>query len=153
MSLVGDDNSDDRYTQIAKQIIPIISNKEQRVIIYVDFVKDAAPLAISLRQAGYSTCSYHGQKMSANDKLESMDSWRSGTVKIMVCTTAFGMGIDQPDVEIVIRIGCPPTLESMVQEFGRAGRDGRPAQGMFIVVFTQVNYVTMKCRSSFLSRK
>ena len=68
--------------------------------------------------------------MSANDKLESIDSWRKGTVKIMVSTTAFGMGIDQPYVEIVIRIGCPPTLESMVQEFGRAGRDGRPAQGM-----------------------
>jgi len=78
--------------------------------------------------------------MSANDKLESIDNWRNGTVKIMVCTTAFGMGIDQPDVEIVIRIGCPPTLESMVQEFGRAGRDGRPAQGMFIVVHTHVNY-------------
>lgn len=130
MHLLGEDKRDDRYTQIAKQIMPVIPSKEQRALIYVDFVKDAAPLAICLRQAGYNTCSYHGQKMSANDKLESIDSWRTGTVKIMVCTTAFGMGIDQPDVEIVIRIGCPPTLESMVQEFGRAGRDGRPAQGM-----------------------
>ena len=92
--------------------------------------------------------------MSANDKLESIDNWRNGTVKIMVCTTAFGMGIDQPDVEIVIRIGCPPTLESMVQEFGRAGKDGRQAQGTFIVVRTHVhvNYV-IKCRNSILSRK
>lgn len=48
----------------------------------------------------------------------------------MVCTTAFGMGIDQPDVDTVIRIGCPPTIESMVQEFSRGGRDGRQAQGM-----------------------
>jgi superfamily II DNA helicase RecQ len=67
--------------------------------------------------------------MSAHDKLESLESWQSGVVKIMVCTTAFGMGIDQPDVEIVTRIGCPPTLECMVQEFGRAGRDGRFAKG------------------------
>lgn len=69
--------------------------------------------------------------MSTHDKLESMDSWRTGEVKIMVCTTAFGMGIDQPDIEIVIRIGCPPTLESMVQEFGIAGKDGRPAKGQY----------------------
>lgn len=47
----------------------------------------------------------------------------------MVCTTAFGMGIDQPDVEVVIRVGCPPTLETMIQEFGRTGRDERPAKG------------------------
>ena len=47
----------------------------------------------------------------------------------MVCSTAFGMGINQPDIETAIRTGCPPTLESMVQEFGRVGRDGRPAKG------------------------
>ena len=67
--------------------------------------------------------------MSGHNKSQSMESWRNNTVKIMVCTTAFGMGIDQPDVEVVMRVGCPPTLESMVQEFGRAGRDGRPAKG------------------------
>ena len=121
---------DDRYTQISKTTLPHISSKDQRIIIYIDFVKDAAPLAISLRQAGFSTCTYHGQDMSTNDKLESIENWRSGAVKIMVCTTAFGIGIDQPDVDTVIRIGCPPTIESMVQEFGRGGRDDRPAQGM-----------------------
>lgn len=59
----------DRYTQLAKQLIPFIDSKEQRVIVYVDFVKDAAPLAISLRQAGFNTCGYHGQMMSGHDKL------------------------------------------------------------------------------------
>ena len=120
---------DDRYTQIAKQITQVLGSNSQRAIVYVDFVKDAAPLAILLCQAGYSTCSYHGQKLSSHDKLQSIEGWRNGSIKVMVCTTAFGMGIDQPDVETVIRIGCPPTLESMVQEFGRAGRDGRPAKG------------------------
>ena len=59
---------DDRYTEISKTILPHISSKDQRIIIYIDFVKDAAPLAISLCQAGFSTCSYHGQDMSTNDK-------------------------------------------------------------------------------------
>ena len=46
-----------------------------------------------------------------------------------MCTTAFGMGVDVPDVEIVVRIGCPPSIEELIQEFGRAGRDGRTAKG------------------------
>ena len=48
-------------------------------------------------------------------------------MQVVVSTKAFGMGIDQPDVELVVRIGCPPSLEDWVQEFGRAGRD---AEGM-----------------------
>ena len=107
----------------------MLSSKDQRAKLYVDFVKDAAPLSISLYQAGYSTCSYHEQKLSSHDKLQSIEGWRNGSIKVMVCTIAFGMGIDQPVIEVVIRIGCPPTLESMIQEFGRAGRDGRPTKG------------------------
>ena len=67
--------------------------------------------------------------MSGHDKSQSMESWRNNTVKIMVCTTAFGMGIDQPDVEVKMRVGYPPTLESTVQEFGR---NGRPVKGKFM---------------------
>ena len=55
-----------------------------------------------------------------------MESWRNNAVKIMICTTAFGLGIDQPDVEVVMRVGCPPTIETMIQEFGRASK--RPAK-------------------------
>jgi len=121
----------------------VLNNKDQRVIIYVDFVKDAAPLAISLCQAGYKACSYHGQKLSSHDKMVSIDSWRNGSIKVMVCTTAFGMGIDQPDVETVVRIGCPPTLESMIQEFGRAGRDGRQAKGICMSIYFTYIFVSL----------
>ena len=47
----------------------------------------------------------------------------------MVWTTAFGMGVDVPNVELVIRIGCPMTLEELIQELGRTGRDGRQVNG------------------------
>ncbi|XP_065896357.1 ATP-dependent DNA helicase Q1-like [Dysidea avara] len=140
-------NGEDRYTQMCKQISHVISSKDQRAIIYVDFVKDAAPLAISLRQAGYSTCSYHGQKLSSHDKLQSIEAWRNGSVKVMVCTTAFGMGTDQPDVEIVIRIRCLPTLESMVQEFGRAERDGRLAKGVLLYQESDFYHATFWSKS------
>ena len=49
-----------------------------------------------------------------------------------MCTTAFGMGVDVPNVDIVVRIGCPQSLEELVQEFGRAGRDGREAKGILL---------------------
>ena len=49
-----------------------------------------------------------------------------------MCTTAFGMGVDVPNVDVVIRIGCPPSLEELVQEFGRASRDGRLAKGSIL---------------------
>ncbi len=84
-----------------------------------------------------------------------MGSWQKG---VMVCTTAFGMGIDQPDVDLVIRIGCPHTLECMVQEFGRAGRDGRLAKGkirniassIFNYYSVQVFYSMMRVTYSML---
>ena len=118
-----------RYSHIASQILPFIKTPESRVLIYTNFIKDTAPLAIALREHGLKTTSYHGQEMSASDKCEALDNWKQGKVKVMVCTSAFGMGIDQPDVEAVICIGCPPSLEDMVQKFGRAGRNGHPAEG------------------------
>jgi len=105
----------DKCMQIAKQVAGVL-NKDQRAIIYIE--KDASSLASSLNEAGYSSCCHRGQKL-----------WRDGSIKVMVCTTALDMAINQPDIEVVIRIGCPSTLESMIQEFGRAGRDGRPAKG------------------------
>lgn len=49
----------------------------------------------------------------------------------MVCTSAFGMGVHLPDIDVVIEVGPPSSLEELVQMFGRAGRDGRNAEGMF----------------------
>ena len=69
--------------------------------------------------------------MSSNDKVNTIHNWcpSDSTVQVMVCTTAFGMGVDVPDIELVTRIGCPSSLEELVQEFGRGGRDGRQAEG------------------------
>ena len=123
------------YSIIAAQILPLIETSDSRVLVYTNFVKYTAPLAIALREAGLKTCSYHGQKMSSSDKCEALENWQKGVVKVMICTSAFGMGINQPDVEAVICVGCPPSLEDMVQKFGRAGRDGRPAKGKYMCMW------------------
>ena len=67
--------------------------------------------------------------MSSHDKAKVIDNWIAGGVQVVVCTKAFGVGINQPDVETVVRVECPQSLEDFVQKFGRAGRDGRPAGG------------------------
>ena len=67
--------------------------------------------------------------MSGHNKTKVTENWYNGDNKVMVCTSAFGMGGDQPGIDIVIHIGVPPTIECMVQEFGRAGRDGLQAEG------------------------
>ena len=97
--------------------------------MYVDFVKDVSPLCIALDMEGCPNSAYHGSNMSTSDKQQVLQSWRSGSIRVVVATKAFGMGIDQPDVRVVVCVGCPQTMEDMVQEFGRAGRDGHAAEG------------------------
>ena len=57
-------------------------------------------------------------RMSPHDKSSAMENWRDGVIEAMVCTSAFGMGINQSDVDIVVRVGCPPSIESWSQELG-----------------------------------
>ena len=73
--------------------------------------------------------------MWKDNKTKVMENWCSGEIKVMVCTSTFGMGVNQSDIDIVIHIGVPPTIECMVQEFGRAGRNGQQAEGTSSITF------------------
>ena len=75
--------------------------------------------------------------MSTHDKAKVIDNWKDGTIQVVVYTKAFGMGIN---VEMVVRVGCPQSIEDMIQEFGRAGRDGRRARGQHMHNF-QLLYI------------
>ena len=120
--------SEKKHSYWAEVVAPHVSLG--RCIVYVDFVADVVPLALKLSEMfGLKTGSYYGRGLSGHDKDEVLQSWQSGVIKVMVATTAFGLGVNQPDVETVVRIGVPPTMEELVQEFGRAGRDGRKAKG------------------------
>ena len=81
---------------------------DQQKLNFSNFIKPTAPLAIALREHGLESTSYHGDGLSFSDKREALESWRNG--QVMVCTSAFGMVIDQPDVEAVICVGCHPAL-------------------------------------------
>jgi len=116
-------------------------------------VKDVAPLAISLRQHGLESCGYHGEKMSTHDKQVTLENWQMGQIRVMVCTSAFGMGIDQPDVDIVIRVNVPPSLEQLLQEFGRAGRDGRLCKGIVLYHESDLQHAAFWCKGETQARQ
>ena len=103
--------------------------------MYVDFVEDVAALSMRLREEhDVKAGSFYGRGLSGHDKDEVLKSWRASVIKVMVATKAFGLGVNQSNVDVVVRIGVPPSMEELVhvQQFGRAGRDGRAAKGMNI---------------------
>lgn len=92
-------------------------------IIYVRSRKRAYELSSELNYLGIKSLYYHAG-LSSDDRSANQEKWMNNTVRVMVATNAFGMGIDKPDVRLVIHLQNPNSLEAYFQEAGRAGRDG-----------------------------
>lgn len=100
-------------------------------IVYVPTRKQSETFANSLRSAGLDCAFFHGG-MDQKQKQKALENWLSRPTQIMVATSAFGMGINHPGVRLVIHTFIPDSIESYIQEIGRAGRDGFPAQAWLI---------------------
>lgn len=100
-------------------------------IVYVRSRRRTREIASMLMQYGISADYYHAGLLP-EEKNEKQNRWKTDRVRVIVATNAFGMGIDKPDVRLVVHYDLPSSLEEYYQEAGRGGRDGKPAFAVII---------------------
>lgn len=117
-------------------------------IIYVRSRKKTKELTLFLLQNNIKADFYHaGLDMKTRDAKQ--QNWVSGHTRIMVCTNAFGMGIDKPDVRFVIHYDIPDSIEAYFQEAGRAGRDEKNAVAILLYNLSNIDELEQNFTDSF----
>jgi len=119
----------------------------RRALVYAATRKSSERAAHALRSAGLAAEAYHAGLADA-ERLRVQNAFAVGAARVVCATNAFGMGIDRPDVEVVVHYELPGSLEAYYQEIGRGGRDGRPADAILLW-----NYVDVRTREFLIERE
>ena len=113
------------------QMLNICTSVAGTGIVYVRSRKKTEELASFLTANGIEASFYHAG-LGPDSRSDRQAKWKSGDIRVMVCTNAFGMGIDKPDVRFVIHFDVPDSPEAYFQEAGRGGRDGKRSYAVTI---------------------
>lgn len=117
----------------------VLQAEEGSCIIYRRSRQQCEDLAGKLNAWGFTATFFHAG-LSHPEKDKRQKQWVSDEVRIMVATSAFGMGIDKADVRLVVHLDIPDSIEEYFQEAGRAGRDGKPARSIIILDGRELEY-------------
>lgn len=109
---------------VSNDIIPILEKHPNQSTIIYCLTKKETKLVSDILNMHNIKCSYYHAELSHDVKMKAHHDFLKGNVKIIAATIAFGMGINKPDVRVVIHYGSPKNIEGYYQEIGRAGRDG-----------------------------
>ncbi len=120
----------------AAELLHILGRVAGSAIIYTLNRKKTKEVCEFLTSNGI-TAEYYHAGLSAESKDAKEEAWKSGKARVMVSTNAFGMGIDKPDVRLVVHIDLPSSIEAYFQEAGRAGRDGEKAYA--VTLFSRID--------------
>lgn len=122
------ENDDEKYFALRD----LIEKKQCPTIVYVSRTKRATQLAERLNHDGFKAMAYHG-KMDKYEKSENQNAFINGDIDIIVATSAFGMGVDKKNVQLIVHFEISDSLENYVQEAGRAGRDENLVAECFVL--------------------
>jgi len=132
------------------QLLNICMNVDGTGIVYVRSRKKTEELAAFLSSNGISSSFYHAG-LGPDSRTDRQEKWKKDEIRVMVCTNAFGMGIDKPDVRFVVHFDLPDSPEAYFQEAGRGGRDGKRSFAVLLWNATDIRRLRQIATVSFPS--
>ena len=132
----------------AKELLHILDKVQGSAIVYTQNRQKTKEVCDFLVSRGITAEFYHaGLSPEVKDSRE--EAWKSGRSRVMVSTNAFGMGIDKPDVRLVVHIDLPSSIEAYFQEAGRAGRDGNLAYAVTLFAHSDKQVVARRLGDNY----